>query len=61
MNDTRCRSNSTCPRFGRFLGTSLFMARIRAPIPKHDCAIVGVPLGFRYGHSKEHETRDDCR
>ena len=46
---------------GRFLGTSLFMARIRAPIPKHDCAIVGVPLGFRYGHSKEHETRDDCR
>jgi hypothetical protein len=41
--------------------TSLSIARIRAPIPKHDCAIVGVPLGFRYGHSKEHETRGDCR
>jgi len=61
MNEPRWRSNSTWPRSGRFLVTSRFMARMRAPIPKHDCAIVGVPLGFHYGHSKEHETRGDRR
>jgi hypothetical protein len=35
--------------------------RIRAPIPKHNGAIVDVLLGFHYGHAKEDETRSGCR
>jgi hypothetical protein len=45
----------------RFLVAVTVHGRIKAPIPKHNCAIVGVPLGFHYGHAKEHETRGDCR
>jgi hypothetical protein len=45
----------------RFCSDLSVHGRIRAPIPKHNCAIVDVLLGFHYGHAEEDETRGDCR
>jgi hypothetical protein len=62
MNDALWRSNNNIRlRFGAIPYVVTVHGRIKAPIPKHNCAIVGVPLGFHYGHAKEHETRGDCR
>jgi hypothetical protein len=49
------------PRFGAIPSVVSVHGRIRVPIPKHNCAIVGVVLGFHYGHAREHETRGDRR
>ena len=46
--------------FGAICSGLSVHGRIGAPIPKHNCATVGVLLGFPYGHAKEHETRGDC-
>jgi hypothetical protein len=45
----------------RFVVACPFIGRIRPLIPKHNCAIVDVVLGFHHGHAKEDETHSGCR
>jgi hypothetical protein len=54
-------SFSIRPDLERFRRGLVLMGRIRATIPKHNCAILDVLLGFHYGHATEDETRGDCR
>jgi len=54
-------SHSIRPDFRAIRRGLLFMGRIRATIPKHNCAILDELLGFHYGHATEDETRGDCR
>jgi hypothetical protein len=45
----------------RFGVACLLMAPLEPLIPKHDCGISDVLLGFHYGYAKEHEICGDCR
>ena len=44
----------------RFLAWLSVHGRFDAPIPKHNCAVVGVLLGFDYGHAEQGEIHCDC-